>query len=345
MAPPMPHPASATFPETPALVRVWRGGHVESQHRGSWVLVDAAGEVLDSAGAIDWPFHARSSIKCLQALPLVETGAADRYALTPSELALAVSSHNAEPVHTDGVRAVLARLGLGVDDLQCGPQPPGDVEARRALESAGAAPSALHNNCSGKHAGFLALARHLDADTRAYLAPDAPVQRHVRSAVGELTGHPPEDLSFAIDGCSAPTWRLTLTEIATAFARVTSPAGLAPERRAACERIVSAVAAHPVHLAGSRGRLCTALVRASGGALFPKVGAEAVYAVGAVGRSRALAVKIDDGGSRALHAVVLRLLARFGLLDERAAGELTSWSDPELVNWAGREVGRIEVVD
>ncbi|MEM9800017.1 MAG: asparaginase [Planctomycetota bacterium] len=335
---------SYDYPDAPVIATVWRDGHVESVHRGAWCLVDSSGQVLEQRGPVGHPFFARSSVKCLQALPLLETGAADAFALTKEEIALAVSSHNAEPCHVDTARGLLSRLGLEEDALGCGPQPPGDPVARAALLERGAEPGRIHNNCSGKHAGFLALTRHLGADVATYLAPDAPAQRLVREAVVDLTGVDEAALGHAIDGCSAPTFRIPLVALAQAFARYTTPDGLAPGRRDACERVLAAVKQNPVLLAGRSKRLDTALVRASGGALFPKIGAEAVYAVGVPGRDVALAVKVDDGGLRGLHAVVVELLRRFGLLEDAAARALERYRLRTLRNWDGIAVGRLEVL-
>ncbi len=336
--------AENDYPDAPVLANVWRDGHVESVHRGAWCLVDSSGGVIEQSGPIDHPFFTRSSIKCLQVLPLLETGAAERFGLNQEEVAVSVSSHNAEPCHVETARGILNRLGLGEDDLGCGPQPPGDPAARAALLERGADPGRLHNNCSGKHAGFLALTRHLDADVGDYLAFESPSQVLIRQAVADMTGVAPAALGRGIDGCSAPTFRMPLTALAMAFARFTTPAGLAPERRAACECVLAAVRANPVLLAGRSKRLDTALVQASGGRLFPKIGAEAIYAVGVPGKDCALAVKIDDGGLRGVHAVVVELLRRFGLLEDSAARGLELYRQRTLRNWDGLEVGRIEVV-
>ena len=334
---------NGTYPDNPVLLRVWRGDRVESQHRGAWVLVDSGGRVIDGAGAFAAPFFARSTLKSLQALPLLETGAADHFGYSDSDLALALASHNAEACHTDGVRAILERLGLGVDALQCGPQKPSDPEVRAELARRGESPTALHNNCSGKHAGFLALAAHLGVPLERYIDPESEGQVLVRRAVVEMTGVPAEDLHVAVDGCSAPTFRLPLTGLATAFARVANPEGLAPERRAACEKMLAAVAAHPILIAGRHERICSGLARVGGGKLFPKIGGEAVYAVGIRGADRALAIKVDDGSTRGLHATIVALLARFGFLSETEALELAAWSAGPIRNWAGLEVGRLEV--
>jgi L-asparaginase II len=342
-------PAIPTDPAAganPVLVELWRGGAVESVHRGSWVLCDGGGAVLDGAGDWETPVFSRSSIKALQALPLVESGAADRFGFEPADLALAVSSHNGEPCHTERAAAMLARIELGEPDLRCGVHPPGDPDVAFALRARGERPSQLHNNCSGKHAGFLAVARHLAAPTASYLDPDGPGQRLVCRAVGEMARLDPDALAFGIDGCSAPNWRLPLRGIATAFARLATPDGggdLAPGRAAACRRILDAVAANPILIAGSQRRACTDLARATGGRLFPKIGAEGVYVIGVRDGDRGLAIKLDDGGKRGLLALVFALVERLGLAGPAELERLAAWRDRRQTNHAGLEVGRIEV--
>ncbi len=330
-----------SFPDAPVLASVWRGGEIESVHRGSWCLVDSGGHVVEQAGAIEHPFFTRSAVKCLQVLPLFESGAAERFRVTDEEVALAVSSHNAEDCHVRTAAGLLGRIGLAEADLGCGPQPPGDVTSRLALAERGHSPGRIHNNCSGKHAGFLALTKHLGADPARYLDFESESQVMVRAAVAEMCGVAPESLGRAVDGCSAPTFRMPLRAVAAAFARYTTPDGLAPERRAAAERVVESVRRHPVLLAGRSKRLCTALVEASGGALFPKIGAEAVYTIGVPGRDLGLAVKVDDGGLRGLHAVVVGLLRRFDLIDDSAARSLERYAQRTLRNWDGVEIGRV----
>jgi len=330
--------------DNPVLVRVWRADSVESQHRGSWVLSDTTGQVLDGAGHLAHPTFLRSSTKSLQALPLFESGAADKLHFSDAEVVLAIASHDAEEAHTRVVAALLARLGLGVEHLRCGSEVPGNTDARFHLRASGGEPTALHNNCSGKHAGFLALAQHLGDPLDRYLDPESRTQRAVRAAVLEMTGVDESELSMAIDGCSAPTFRLPLKGLATAFARVATPDGLAPERRAACERMLGAVKRHPNLIAGSSKRICTDIARASGGRLFPKIGAEAVYAVGLAGGDRAIAVKIDDGGLRALHALVIELLGRFEFVSNAELRQLETWRGTPIRNHAGQHVGRLEVI-
>lgn len=342
----MPHsaPNQPSYPENPVVVRVLRAGVVESVHRGAWCLVDPSGEVLAGAGDLLHPIFARSSVKSFQALPLFESGAAERFQFSDPEVALAIASHSGEPCHTETVRLTLERLGLGVRHLRCGIHAPTDALARAELRARHEAPSALHNNCSGKHAGFLALAQHLGDAPEDYLELGSRGQVLVRAALSELTGVPERELVPGLDGCSAPTYRLPLRALATAFARLSNPAELAPARRAHAERLTRVAGAHPALVGGSKERIDTDLLRASGGRLFAKIGAEAVHALGVVGGGRGLALKIDDGGERALHALVLGLLEALQLVTPAELAALGPWRERTLRNFAGLAVGRIEAV-
>jgi len=332
------------YPENPVLTRIWRGDHVESQHRGAWVLTDRDGSVIDGVGDFDAPVYTRSAIKSFQALPLIESGAADRFGFSARELALCVSSHNGEACHTDGVLELLRRMDLGPGALRCGPQNPADPSARRALSIADEKPTDVYNNCSGKHAGFLALTLHLGVPVERYLERESETQRCVARAVLAMAGVDESDVSFAIDGCSAPTFRFPLARLATAFARLSTPDDLAPERRSACERLLDAVGEHPEMIAGNHKRLCTALARVTGGRIFPKVGGEAVYGIGVRGLDRGFALKVDDGNYRGFNALIIDLLERFGFLHPDEVRALHAWQGQVLKNWAGLDVGRTEVV-
>jgi L-asparaginase II len=332
------------YPDNPVLVRIWRAGEVESQHRGAWVVCDTTGAVREGRGAWERSVYARSTSKCLQALPLLESGAAQRFGYTDAEVALALASHNAEARHTQGVAAILARLGLSVADLLCGVQPPADPDARFELRTRGERPSALHNNCSGKHAGFLALAKHLGAPTRTYIDSEHPVQRQARQAVLEVCGLEPRELGTAVDGCSAPTFRMPLRALATAFARVANPQELGPTRRAACERMLASVAAYPEMIAGNHQRICTDLARVTRGRLFPKIGGDAVYAIGLRGLGLGLAIKIDDGTTRGLHALIVELLRRSSYATAEEVAALSAWREERIRNWAGLDIGHVEIV-
>lgn len=336
--------ASTPYPQNPPLVHITRGGIVESQHRGAWVVVSDRGDVIAGAGEIDAPFYARSTIKALQVLPLFESGAVDEYAVSDIELALACASHNAEEQHTQPVESFLQRTGHSVGDLQCGTQSPGDAERRVAMHQAGEDPSALHNNCSGKHAGFLALSKHVGDAPKDYLDPECRGQVLVRDAIARLCDLEVSELKPGIDGCSAPTYPLPLRALGIAFARIATPERLGASIREFYERILAAVAEHPALIAGEHRRICTQISRVTRGRLFPKIGAEAIYAVGERGTGRALALKLDDGGRRGLHPLLVELLHRFEFLTDEEFAALARWREAELNNWSGKLVGSIEVL-
>lgn len=330
--------ASGVHEKNPVMVRLWRGAAVESVHRGAWVLADPTGGVIESSAEPNQVVFGRSSTKSLQALPLIESGAADRYRLGAETLALALASHSGEVEHVNVARHTLAAIGLDEHALGCGPQAP-----RGSAD--GTPGTRIMNNCSGKHAGFLAVSQHLGLDPADYLDPHGRVQTLVAEAVSSMAGLAIEDLGVSVDGCGAPTFRLPLAALATAVARVTNPAGLAPERVVACRRLTTAAAEHPTLVAGSFDRVCTDLIAATNGRLFAKIGAEAVYVVGEVGGDRALAVKIDDGAYRGMHPLLMSLLQRFDMLQPAELAELAVWASTERHNFDGAVIGRVEVAD
>jgi L-asparaginase II len=297
----------------PVLVEVLRGPLVESRHCGAVAVMDADGACVLALGDVDRPVFPRSAVKVLQALPLIETGAADRYGLIDEELALACASHGGEPGHVATAASMLKRAGLDAAALRCGAHPPMHQPSALALCRSGAEPSALHNNCSGKHAGFLCLACALGADPQGYIEPDQPVQREVKAAIEGMTSFPLTDERRATDGCSVPTWAVPLKHIALAFARLGTGRGLAPERAKAAARLRAACAAHPWYVAGT-GRFCTEVMQRLGARAFVKVGAEGVYCGALPEVGLGIAVKCDDGGGRAAEVAMAALIARFGAL-------------------------------
>jgi L-asparaginase II len=322
----------------PVAVEVWRGDRVESRHRASLAMVDRAGRTLLAVGDPDQPVYPRSAIKPIQALPLVESGAAVAFDLRETDLALACASHGGEPLHVRSVGAWLARLKLSESALACGPHPPSHPPSAELLIARGERPSRLHNNCSGKHAAMLTLARHFGASTFGYERPDHPVQRAVRTVLDELTDGAVLDPP-AIDGCGVPTWAAPLRALALAFARFGTPDDLSPARREACQRIALAMVRRPHMVAGS-GRLCTALLELGGG-LLAKTGAEGVYLAAMPGGGLGLALKVEDGASRAAEVALLAALERLGWLPGPAVLNLAKFARPFLRNHAGTEVGRI----
>jgi L-asparaginase II len=324
----------------PVLVEVLRGTVVESRHRGAVAVVDADGAAAFVCGDVDRPVFPRSSVKALQALRLIETGAADRYGLTDHELALACASHGGESGHVAAAQSMLARIGLDASYLRCGAHPPMHVPTATALYRAGAEPTALHNNCSGKHSGFLCLNRMLRADPRGYIEPDHPVQREVKATIESITGTSIPDERRGIDGCSVPTWAVPLKHLALGFARFGTGNRLAPERAKAAARLRTACAAHPWYVAGT-GRFCTEVMQRLGARAFVKVGAEGVYCGALPERGLGIAVKCDDGGVRAGEAIMAALVARFGALSESERAALDLLARPPLRNWNAFMIGAL----
>lgn len=301
----------------PVLVELTRGKLVESIHRGAIAIVHASGSVVRSVGEIEDPVYPRSSLKPLQALPLLESGAADAFSLNDEEVALACASHSGEPMHTERVRAWLARLGLSGADLACGPHPVRDESTRTAMLCAHEEPTAIHNNCSGKHSGFLTLAKHLQAPTKGYERVDHPVQIAVRQVIAELGGVD-TDMPWGVDGCAAPNFALSLMSFARALAQFTQPERHAPARAAAMRRILGAMTRYPELVSGT-GRACAILMRAAGGHVAVKTGAEGVFAAIIPEKRLGIALKIDDGATRASETAMATLLERLGVLDSSDA--------------------------
>lgn len=326
--------------DDPVLVEVTRGAMVESRHRGAAVVADAAGRAVLAWGDVAQGVYARSALKPLQALPLVASGAADRFALGPEELALACGSHHGEAAHVAVVGAWLARIGCTAADLECGSHPPLDPAAAAALIRAGAAPSALHSNCSGKHAGFLATARHLGEVTRGYVLPDHPVQRRILAALEAMTGLDLTRAARGTDGCGIPVVAIPLAGLARAMARMVDPQGVAAEHAAAGRRLLDAMAAAPLMVSGSTG-FATALLAASGASVRAKPGAEGVFTAALPQLGLGIALKIDDGSGRAAEIALAAILMRLGCLDDSAQARLGERMRPPVRSVAGAAVGEI----
>jgi len=318
------------------LVTTTRGPITENRHAGAFAVADARGAIRAADGDVARPLLPRSSVKMIQALPLMESGAVAAAGLTPEHLALACASHEGAAIHTDRVSAWLGALGLGADALLCGPQPPRD----RAMRRAGVPASRLMNNCSGKHAGFLTYARHIGAPLDAYLAPGERVQRDIGAAFAEVTGceAPP---AYGIDGCSAPNFIGSIAGVARAMALFADPSGQAPARREAMVALRDAMRANPLLMSGE-GRACAALIGATDGRAVVKTGADGVFA-GIVPESGVgFCLKIDDGNTAAAEALCAALLVSLGVLD--AAHPVTArYARTPIRNFNGETVGERRV--
>ncbi len=349
------NPASPS--SNPVLVQAWRGGIVESAHRGAFAVVDADGRVVASLGDIERPIFPRSAVKVLQALPLVASGAADALGLADEELALACASHSGEDAHARTAAAMLAKAGVDAAALECGAHWPYNEQAARTLARHEQPPSALHNNCSGKHAGFVCLACQLNggpnggrADLRGFLSgyvkPDHPVMREVSAAIQAATGWDLSRSARGTDGCSIPTHAVPLRHLALAFARVATGQGLSAGHARAAARLRQAVARAPFMVAGS-GRFDTRVMTQFGERVFCKVGAEGVHCAALPTLGLGVAVKMDDGNtSRACEVAMAALLQR--LLppgDDADQALLQALASVTLRNWNGIEVGRLAAVE
>jgi L-asparaginase II len=325
----------------PVLAEVWRGGLLECVHRGTAVICRPDGDVVAAWGDPGRVVLPRSSCKMVQALPLVESGAADAAGLTDPHLALACASHSGARVHTDLATTWLRGLGLGEADLRCGPQVPEDEPARHALYREHRAPGQIHNNCSGKHSGMLTLGRHLGAGPD-YVDPDHPVQRAIRAATAETARQ--EVTRYAVDGCSAPNFAITLAGLATQMAGFARPGDTFEGARArAAERLRDAMMAHPVLVAGE-GRYSTEVMQALRGRAAIKSGAEGVLVAILPDRGLGIAVKVDDGAGRGAQAAMTALLARSGVV-ERGAPIHAAYADAPLLNRRGIDCGRVRAAE
>ena len=312
------------------MVEATRGGRVESLHEVDAVLVDTSGRIVDGWGDTRRQVMPRSAIKPIQALPLVSTGAADAFGLTDVDLALACSSHDGERGHVDGVSAWLASLGLDSDALECGVQVPLSESAATALASGGGDPTAIHNNCSGKHVGFLTILRHLGLPLDGYLEPGHPLQAdHVTPSIERTCGVDLTTVQPGVDGCGIPAWAMPLDRLAAGWAAL----GSEPDGSSA-HRLLSAMRSEPFHVAGSV-RTCTRIIATATGGTVVKTGAEGVFCAVLPADGLGLALKVRDGARRAAEVAIEWLLARYGRLGDPAP--------VRLVNLAGVVVGEVRV--
>lgn len=324
----------------PILAEVIRGNWVENRHRGAFCVVDGAGKVVGSAGETYRPIFPRSAIKSLQALAIFKSRAQDRFQFAEEELAMTCASHHGEPRHIEVVIGMLAKIGLGVDDLECGAHPPSNAAARKALRERGEKPSALHNNCSGKHAGMLAVALALDAPTAGYVNRDHPVQMLVRQCVEAVTGIELTEDRCGTDGCSIPTWAAPLESFALAFARMSGGTGMPDEFVAPAQALLDAATGEPFLIAGS-DTIDTDLMAAFGGDLMLKIGAEGVFCGAVRSKNLGFALKCDDGNIKAVEPMVAALIEAIASPNSEQIAALELRQRQVLKNWRGIEVAEL----
>ena len=324
----------------PVLVEVTRGGRAESRHGGAICVAGPDGRTVLTVGDVDAPVFPRSAVKAIQALPLVESGAADAFGFGRHELALAQASHGGEPAHVQLAAAMLAAVGLDESALECGTHFPSHAAAARELVRQGLGPNQLHNNCSGKHANFLALARHLGVEHRGYIGAGHPVQEAVREALQALTGAAHGADERGTDGCSIPTYAVPLSALARGFARFATGTGLSRERAVAARRLFEAAVSEPYFVAGT-DRFDTDVMGLLSGVALLKTGAEGVYCGAIPSLGLGIALKCDDGATRAAEAMMAAVLAR--LLPEHEAA-LRRWTAAPVLSRRGAVVGGVNAL-
>jgi L-asparaginase II len=340
--------SNADVPIAEPLVEVRRGSITESRHRGHIVAVDADGQIVAKLGAPQLVTYLRSSSKPFQAIPLIASGAADHFRFDEKEIAIACGSHNGETAHTETVAGMLRKIGLDASALKCGVHEPYSADAARELRERQELPTVLHNNCSGKHAGMLALALHLGAPIETYDEPDNPVQLNIARRIEQFSGVPIEDVAVGIDGCGVPTFGVTVRAMALMYARlVAPPAEFDEATRRACQRIVAAMTKYPEMIGGSAERLDTVIMQSEPGGIVSKVGAEGVYTAGVLPCAEwplglGLALKIEDGEDRrARPTVVIESLRQLGVLKDGALEAVKPYASFSIENRRGDEVGEV----
>ena len=339
---------SQQIPIAEPLVEVRRGAITESRHRGHIVVIEPDENIVAYLGSPQTVTFLRSSAKPFQALPLITSGAADRFDFTDREVALACASHNGESIHTELAESMLQKIGLGPEALKCGIHEPYGLEAAGRLRLSGQAPNVLHNNCSGKHAGMLAVAKHLGAPIDTYNRAENPVQIAIADAMSQFCGVPVTDMTVGIDGCAVPVFGITVKAMALAYARLVSPPPTFDKpTRDACARIVRVMSAYPELIGGTSDRLDTQLMRAAPGGLISKVGAEGVYTAGILPceewpKGLGLALKIEDGDDkRARPTVVVETLRQLGVLRDESLEAVASYAFFPVRNRPGEVVGEV----
>jgi len=323
------------------FVAVTRGDVVESVHAIAACAADTQGNIALSYGDVDAPVYLRSAAKPFIAAAIVASGAAAHFGFDARELAVIAASHNGEPFHVDAVRGILAKIGLGAADLRCGTHAPSYEPAAAALAAAGEAPSALHNNCSGKHAGILAMCVHLGLDPATYLEPTHPAQRRILALCARLVGEPLDELPLGIDGCGIPVFATSLRAAALGFARVATLVDISVADAQALQTVREAMAAEPAYVGGT-ARFDSALLAVTGGHIIGKAGAEGVHADALLRSGLGLVIKVIDGGKRAVPPATIALLDELGAFVPGEAQALAQFASPAVRNVAGRIVGAIK---
>lgn len=328
----------------PVLVEVYRAGVLESFHRGVVCVVNRKGEVIFSIGDIQQLCYPRSAMKLLQVLPLIELGGVEKFGFTTEEIAVMCGSHNAEPEHLRVVSSILDKIGENKDKLFCGPQYPTSKKDADELIRSGIKPHHIHNNCSGKHAGMLALCRLIGADTTDYIQPNHPIQQLIMETCAAMYEYPAQQMKVALDGCSAPIFSVPVYHQALAYKNLADPSGFSESRQRACKLVVEAVSTFPFMVAGSK-RYCTDMMKITAPQIIGKTGAEGVFCLSLTTKQIGVCIKIDDGKMLPQYNVAQSFVEATGMFSREQLSPLHHYAEEALTNFNKFQTGEIRTVN
>lgn len=328
----------------PILVEVYRAGVLESFHRGTICVVNEAGEIIFSAGDAHQICYPRSAMKLIQVIPLLELGGMGHFNFTLEEIAVMCGSHNAEPEHLRVVESILYKIGATKDMLHCGPQYPTAKKVADELIKTGTKPHPIHNNCSGKHAGMLALCKLLNYSTDNYLAPEHPIQLLIKKTCADFYAYEETKMATALDGCSAPIFSIPVYNQALAYKNLVSAKTLSPKTAEACKMVIDAVSAYPFMVAGT-GRYCTDMLQITAPDIIGKTGAEGIFCMGFIKQKIGVCIKIDDGKMLPQYNVAQALIEASGLFSSEQIALLHHYAQAPLTNFSKLQTGEIKVID
>ena len=328
----------------PILVEVMRGGVLESFHRGVICVVDKDGNIIYSVGDVQQMCYPRSALKFFQHIPLIESGAFEHFGFTMEELAIMCGSHNGEQEHVRVATQILEKIGLTKEDLLCGAQAPTLSVDRRRLTAEGKKPEKIHNNCSGKHAGFLAMAKYLNSDIATYTDPNHPLQQQILQVAADFHEYPKEQMTIGIDGCSAPIFAIPVYNQAVAYKNLVHPVNFSEKRQKACAMIIEAITTYPFMVAGSE-RYCTDMMKICGKRIIGKTGAEGIYSLGFLEEKMGCSIKIDDGKMLPQYNVAEKVIEQTGIFSSSELAPLAHYKQEDIKNYAQIVTGEIRVSD
>lgn len=320
-------------------IKVYRGDYLESTHNIHVAVVNSKGELLYSYGDPERPTFPRSSMKPFQAVPVLESGAADAFQFEEADISLICASHSGEPRHRERVMSIINRLGLEEDHLQCGTHVPRDMDSYNALIKAGGQLTPVYSNCSGKHSGMLTAVVHMQEDVATYREVSHPHQQRILKAIEDVCGYSKEQIDISVDGCGVPVHRLPLRNTALGFARLANPEGTS--HADALERICHAMMKHP-EMVGGKDRFDTDIMEAFNGKIVAKGGAEGVQCIGVTGEGLGITIKVEDGNARATSVVAMEVLKQLGVGDASVYEKLDQHANAPVLNARNERIGRIE---